>query len=287
MTLGELALLEAVADGAESASDIAAVLQVSLSTVMARGKRLRDAGHLAPGYPWKLTAAGAAALLVRVGEEVAPPPAQPAATAPRYRACSRCGVSGHNTRTCSGEGSAPQKRRQRRFVVLEAREGPDPAPPVAPPPEPPPLPDLPEDDVELLARLDALRPRTRGDCQDGPRPCPWVGCRWHLLWERRDLAWLRGVGNGSRYVPPRPRTDEELLQVLEQLPETCALDVADRGPLMLAEVGQVLGLVRERVRQIQEKVLDPNPALHLRGIPLRRARERLDLLRKLAEEVLP
>jgi hypothetical protein len=25
------------------------------------------------------------------------------------------------------------------------------------------------------------RPRTRGDCADGPRPCPFIGCRYHLL----------------------------------------------------------------------------------------------------------
>ena len=35
--------------------------------------------------------------------------------------------------------------------------------------------------------------------------------------------------------------------------ETCALDVADRGPLTLHEVGQILGITRERVRQIQEQ----------------------------------
>ena len=29
-------------------------------------------------------------------------------------------------------------------------------------------------DAELLAMM---RPRTRADCENGPRPCPWVGCR--------------------------------------------------------------------------------------------------------------
>src|ERR1019366_2346037 len=27
------------------------------------------------------------------------------------------------------------------------------------------------------------RPKTRGDCVDGPRPCPWAGCRQHLYLE--------------------------------------------------------------------------------------------------------
>ena len=28
--------------------------------------------------------------------------------------------------------------------------------------------------------LQAERPRTRGDCVNGIRPCPWVGCGHHL-----------------------------------------------------------------------------------------------------------
>ncbi|MFY3742456.1 sigma factor-like helix-turn-helix DNA-binding protein [Anaeromyxobacter sp. Red801] len=38
--------------------------------------------------------------------------------------------------------------------------------------------------------------------------------------------------------------------------ETCALDVADRGPLTLDEVGKILGVTRERVRQIEVAALE-------------------------------
>ena len=72
------------------------------------------------------------------------------------------------------------------------------------------------------------RPRTRGECADGPRPCQWINCRHHLAIESR---W-----------PSR-------------LTESCALDLADRDGLTLAEIGDALGYTRERIRQIQKRAL--------------------------------
>ncbi len=79
-----------------------------------------------------------------------------------------------------------------------------------------------------LSRLDRTRPRCRGECEDGVRPCPWVGCRYHLLFDTR----------------PRP-------QDLGELRESCALDVADQGPHTSAQVGAILGYSRGRVWQIE------------------------------------
>jgi len=36
---------------------------------------------------------------------------------------------------------------------------------------------------------------------------------------------------------------------------SCALDVAEDGPKTLAQVGEILGVTRERVRQIEEMAI--------------------------------
>lgn len=83
---------------------------------------------------------------------------------------------------------------------------------------------------------DADRPKTRADCASGPRPCPWVSCRHHLY---LDV----GAGGSVKINHPGKEPDE--------LAESCALDVADRGDLTLEQVGDVMNLTRERVRQIE------------------------------------
>ena len=89
------------------------------------------------------------------------------------------------------------------------------------------------------------RPRTRADCIDGPRPCPWVSCREHLYLSVRE-------SNGSLTLHyPDVRPDE-----MELLPATCALDlVAERGAMTLDEVSTILGVTRERVRQLEMRAI--------------------------------
>jgi len=87
---------------------------------------------------------------------------------------------------------------------------------------------------------DVERPRCRGDCVDGPRPCPFVGCRYHLFVDVTD------AGNLKLNFPD--------LEVWE-LGQTCALDVADQGGVTLDDVGIYLNVSRERARQLELEAL--------------------------------
>jgi Sigma-70, region 4 len=93
----------------------------------------------------------------------------------------------------------------------------------------------------FMAELDATRPKTRGDCAEGERPCPYVSCKYNL------------------YVDVNPRTGSVKMNFpdkeLWELSETCALDVADRAGITLEEVGVIMNLTRERVRQLEMRGL--------------------------------
>jgi hypothetical protein len=91
---------------------------------------------------------------------------------------------------------------------------------------------------------DVVRPKTRGDCLSGPnvvRPCAFVGCKYHLAFDVSEET-----GSIKENFPG--------VEVWE-MPETCALDVADRGGLTLEDVGALMNLTRERIRQIEGRSL--------------------------------
>jgi hypothetical protein len=94
---------------------------------------------------------------------------------------------------------------------------------------------------KLLVYPDVDRPRSRGECQEAARPCPFVSCRHHLY---LDVD----VDSGSLKVN---------FPDLEpwELEETCALDVADRGGVTLEEAGALIHVTRERTRQIETQAL--------------------------------
>jgi len=95
---------------------------------------------------------------------------------------------------------------------------------------------------ELLPILeDPDRPQTRGACKEDVRPCPYVSCKHHL------------------YLDVNPDTGSIKLNFPDlevwEMAETCSLDVADRGGITLEEVGEILNLTRERIRQVEVRGL--------------------------------
>jgi hypothetical protein len=94
---------------------------------------------------------------------------------------------------------------------------------------------------------DIERPKSREDCVGGERPCPFVSCKHHLY---LDVSARTGA----------IKLNFPDLEVWE-MNETCALDVADRGGTTLEEVGAIMNLTRERIRQVEVKGLAKLQAL--------------------------
>lgn len=93
------------------------------------------------------------------------------------------------------------------------------------------------------------RPATRGECLDGPRPCPYVTCRFHLL---------VSVARDGRLLASRDfdeNDEESIAAALYEMTETCALDVADMGGATFERVSDMLGLPAQKSEQIQVQAL--------------------------------
>lgn len=86
------------------------------------------------------------------------------------------------------------------------------------------------------------RPKMRLECRNGPRPCLYISCKHHLFLDVNPET-----GSIKLNFP-----DKEVWE----LEETCALDVAERGGITLEEVGEILNLTRERIRQLEVTALD-------------------------------
>jgi hypothetical protein len=97
------------------------------------------------------------------------------------------------------------------------------------------------EEADLLKQMDDTRPRTRADCVNGPRPCMFVSCKHNL------------------YLDVNPETGSIKLNFPDkeiwELEHTCALDVAEKGGITLEEVGEIMNLTRERIRQVETRGL--------------------------------
>ncbi len=112
--------------------------------------------------------------------------------------------------------------------------------------------------------VDIPRPTSRAECREEMRPCPWVACKHHL------------------YLDINPETGSIKINFPDlepwELKHTCALDVAERGGITLEEVGEIMNLTRERIRQVEVrgllKLKMGSPSPDELGAELLAARER-------------
>ncbi len=99
--------------------------------------------------------------------------------------------------------------------------------------------------------VDDIRPQTRAECAGKARPCPYVACKHHL------------------YLDVNPRTGSIKINFPDlepwELKQTCSLDVAAEGGITLEDVGEIMNLTRERIRQVEVrglaklKMMSPSP----------------------------
>ena len=86
--------------------------------------------------------------------------------------------------------------------------------------------------------LSLKRPKTRAECPEF-RPCPFIGCRYNLY---MDVDGRLGIRDEARPwdMPAHG---------------SCTLDIADGGEKTLEEIAAIMGVTRERVRQIEEMAM--------------------------------
>jgi hypothetical protein len=86
------------------------------------------------------------------------------------------------------------------------------------------------------------RPKTRGDCANVPRPCPYIACSHSLYLDVSETGSI--ILNFPHLEPGQMPADR-----------SCSLDLAERGPMTLEEIAVVTNLTRERIRQVELKAL--------------------------------
>lgn len=100
-------------------------------------------------------------------------------------------------------------------------------------------------DWEIRSIKSPGAPRTRADCANVPRPCPYLDCTRGHLWVSLEDEQAGNPQAGKRGEARfKPSTME-----------TCARDVAERGPSSFEYIGKVFGMDPTRGRQIAKAAL--------------------------------
>lgn len=121
-----------------------------------------------------------------------------------------------------------------------------------------------------LKQYPDTRPKTRGECGDMPRPCPFLSCRYHLghrylgkqvmmtKEEAEHAVALHGTvyaaakalkvdRNVVRRALKREIDDNAVAEQVAAMKNSCALDVADAGAPSSAIIGKMIGVTRQSV----------------------------------------
>ena len=108
------------------------------------------------------------------------------------------------------------------------------------------------DEADTLQHTE--RPRTWGECQEralgtASRPCGYLRCKHNLLVD------VDGRTGSYKVTWPHLTAGAYGDEYGAYPQHTCALRVAEQGGMTLEEIGSVMNLTRERVRQIETRAL--------------------------------
>jgi len=85
----------------------------------------------------------------------------------------------------------------------------------------------------------------RSECEDGPRPCPLVSCPYNNYLSVSPINGRIQFTHAQNVAPEDVPADR-----------SCCLDVANQGGKTLEEVGEIMNLTRERIRQIEINAIE-------------------------------
>lgn len=97
-----------------------------------------------------------------------------------------------------------------------------------------------ERNKNVLKFSTSTRPKSRSICENGIRPCPYVSCRYNLYLDVRSDGVLRV--NFPNLEP-------------DEMVASCALDMAEDGPRTLDQIAGLMGMSKERARQIEASAM--------------------------------
>lgn len=104
------------------------------------------------------------------------------------------------------------------------------------------------------------RPKTRADCRDAVRPCPWVSCRHHLFFELTTEGKIRCPwrDDGIDWANEEKATEAFAELLVNYTGPTCVLDVTEQHPdgLQLQEIADRLGVDVTRIERSQQSALE-------------------------------